>query len=45
VADNRLRVKGKFVTRQQACAMLGIELCSQEELRELLKTDYHNLMF
>jgi hypothetical protein len=30
VADNRLRVKGKFVTREQACAMLGIEICTQE---------------
>lgn len=30
VADNRLRVKGKFVTREQACAMLGIDTCTQE---------------
>jgi len=28
VADNRLRIKGKFVTREQACLMLGIDLCS-----------------
>lgn len=25
VADNRLRVKGKFVTKKQACNMLGVE--------------------
>jgi hypothetical protein len=24
VADNRLRVKGKFVTKKQACNMLGV---------------------
>jgi len=28
VADNRLRIKGKFVTREQACEMLGVELTS-----------------
>jgi hypothetical protein len=37
VADSRLRVKGKFVTREQACEMLGIELCSQEQLKDILK--------
>jgi hypothetical protein len=25
VADGRLRIKGKFVTREQACEQLGLE--------------------
>ncbi len=25
VAENRLRIKGKFVTQEQACQMLGLE--------------------
>jgi hypothetical protein len=25
VADGRLRIKGKFVTREQACEQLGVE--------------------
>ena len=25
VAENRLRIKGKFVTQEQACQMLGIK--------------------
>ena len=25
MADGRLRIKGKFVTKEQVCAMLGIE--------------------
>jgi hypothetical protein len=30
VADNRLRVKGKFVTKEQACHVLGVEKRSED---------------
>lgn len=40
VADSRLRIKGKFVTREQVCSQLGItdlEIYTGEEIRELLE--------
>jgi hypothetical protein len=39
VADGRLRIKGKFVTREQACEQLGLESLdnySSEEIKEML---------
>lgn len=33
VADGRLRVKGKFVTREQACSILGVEEGSEESIK------------
>ena len=40
VADNRLRVKGKFVTKEQACELLGVEETSEDNLREMLALRY-----
>jgi len=40
VADSRLRIKGKFVTREQVCSQLGIvdiDIYSGNEIRELLE--------
>ena len=37
VADNRLRVKGKFVTKKQACNMLGVDEISEQDLKLLLE--------
>jgi hypothetical protein len=40
VADSRLRIKGKFVTREQVCSQLGISDLHRytgDELRELLE--------
>mgnify|MGYP000002881402 CR=1 FL=1 len=40
VADGRLRIKGKFVTREQACGQLGVESLenfSAEEIKEMLE--------
>lgn len=40
VADSRLRIKGKFVTREQVCEQLGIaslDNYSGEEIKELLE--------
>ena len=39
VADGRLRIKGKFVTREQICEQLGFERLENytaEEIKELL---------
>ena len=39
VADSRLRIKGKFVTREQVCSQLGIsdyDNYTGDELKELL---------
>lgn len=39
VADERLRIKGKFVTHEQACNQLGIQNVigkSPEEIKEML---------
>jgi hypothetical protein len=39
VADNRLRVKGRFVTKDQAFALLGMtpqDLCENESIKQLL---------
>ena len=30
VADSRLRVKGKFVTKEQACNIVGVEEANEE---------------
>lgn len=40
VADSRLRIKGKFVTREQVCEMLGIsdiDVYTGDEIKELLE--------
>ena len=40
VADGRLRIKGKFVTREQACEQLGVENLDNftaEEIKEMLE--------
>ena len=40
VADSRLRIKGKFVTREQVCSQLGIadiDNFTGDELKELLE--------
>ncbi len=40
VADSRLRIKGKFVTREQVCSQLGIsdyDNYTGDELKELLE--------
>ena len=40
MADGRLRIKGKFVTREQACGQLGVETLenfSAEEIKEMLE--------
>ena len=40
VADSRLRIKGKFVTREQVCEQLGLgslDRYSGEEIKELLE--------
>jgi hypothetical protein len=40
VADGRLRIKGKFVTREQACETLGLESLggfSPEEIKDMLE--------
>lgn len=37
VADNRLRVKGKFVTKKQVCSLLGVEELEDNELKHLLE--------
>lgn len=39
VADGRLRIKGKFVTREQACEQLGVESLqefSADEIKDML---------
>ena len=39
VADGHLRIKGKFVTREQACEQLGLgslDAYSPEEIKEML---------
>ena len=39
VADNRLRVKGRFVTKDQAFELLGMtpqDLCDNESIKQLL---------
>ena len=40
VADGRLRIKGKFVTREQVCEQLGIsdiDVYTGDEIKELLE--------
>ena len=40
VADGRLRIKGKFVTREQICEQLGFENLDNytaEEIKEMLE--------
>lgn len=40
VADSRLRIKGKFVTRKQVCSQLGIsdiDNYTGDEIKELLE--------
>jgi hypothetical protein len=40
VADSRLRIKGKFVTREQVCSRLGIPEVNDftgDEIKELLE--------
>ena len=40
VADGRLRIKGKFVTREQACEQLGVDNLdnfSPEEIKDMLE--------
>lgn len=40
VADSRLRIKGKFVTREQVCSQLGVEDAGRftgDELKEMLE--------
>ena len=40
VADSRLRIKGKFVTREQVCEQLGIsdiDVYTGDEIKELLE--------
>jgi hypothetical protein len=40
VADSRLRIKGKFVTREQVCSQLGLvdlEQYTGDELKEMLE--------
>ena len=41
VADSRLRVKGKFVTKEQACNLLGVEEANEDELKEMLEVKFH----
>lgn len=41
VADNRLRVKGKFVTKEQACTILGIQEENEENIKGLLETKFN----
>jgi hypothetical protein len=36
VADNRLRVKGRFATKKQACDLLGFEGLPEDQLKLLL---------
>ena len=39
VADGRLRIKGKFVTREQACEQLGLDNLDSynaEEIKDML---------
>lgn len=40
VADSRLRIKGKFVTREQVCQQLGIsdiDVYTGDQIKELLE--------
>lgn len=41
VADSRLRVKGKFVTREQACNILGVDEASDESIKSLLDLKFN----
>lgn len=35
VADGRLRIKGKFVTREQACLLLGLDSLEHYSAEEI----------
>ncbi len=48
VADGRLRIKGKFVTREQACEQLGVQTLdgyNAEEIKYMLERKMENKEF